>query len=181
MSGDQPTQRRIARALTPARTVPPFGSDAEEADWYSKHDTYHVPTYPVIDPEDSEVTPGFGFVAVRLFRKELEEIERRAATLEIDSATYLRLLINHHLFEEPPMLAGAQQQGNETGEPNDLVDVSFVQRAPHNSREIYDMLARFVLKSQPPEPEETPDEPEDIPAASAKIAATMHVADGEPD
>ena len=101
MSDDVQSGRRITRSLIPARTVPPFGNDADEAEWYSTHDTYHVPTYPVIDPEDSGIAPGFGFVAVRLFRKEIEEMERRARSLDMDVSTYARLLINRHLFDEP--------------------------------------------------------------------------------
>lgn len=178
MSDDLQAQRRITRSLTPARTVPPFGNDADEAEWYSTHDTYHVPTYPVIDPEDSGISPGFGFVAVRLFRKEIEELERRARALEIDVTTYVRLIINRHLFDEPAMATSAMLMA----QSDDASATEPVDPLPRQSREIYDMLARFVLKNQPPEPRDTADEPADEAiAARAPVRSSANNGDSAVD
>lgn len=174
MSDDLQAGRRITRSLIPARTVPPFGNDADEAEWYASHDTYHVPTYPVIDPEDSGISPGFGFVAVRLFRKEIEELERRARSLDMDVSTYARLLINRHLFDEPAMVTGAMMAARAEEQSTDQP----VDPLPRQSREIYDMLARFVLKSQGPA--ETPEEPTEEPVA-AKAAAVPAATDDDSD
>lgn len=155
------SQRRIPRQLKPARAVPMFTLEAEEAEWYGQYDTYHVPTFSVMETDDRAVQPSFGLVALRLFRKEIQEIQRRAAALDLDIPTYVRLLINHHLFEELPLGEAPGDEASMEGQKGEAAPRAApgFRGPPVKRDEVYEMLGRFVLRSAPdPEPPEDDDE-----------------------
>lgn len=81
--------------------VQTFRTEAEAAEWYSTHDTSALPTVRV---RDGGAAPGaLVTLAVRLSPREVEELKRRAASLGIGHTTYLRMLVNRHVLNEPPI------------------------------------------------------------------------------
>lgn len=85
-----------------ATVVPDLGSEADAADWYDTHDTAHLPSEPAED-YGRLAKPALDTVAVRLSRREVNELKRRAAKLGIGYTTYVRMLINRHVLQEPPI------------------------------------------------------------------------------
>lgn len=89
--------------LLPATEVPKLETEEEAARWYETHDTSQLPSEPVTEWETSGPAPGLDTIAVRVSRREIEELKRRAQRLGIGYTTYVRVLINRHVLDEPPI------------------------------------------------------------------------------
>ncbi len=88
--------------LLPAKSVPHGLSDEEARDWYDTHDTSELPA-ELISDSDEGPPPALETVPVRVSRREIEELKRRGRRLGIGYTTYVRMLINRHVLEEPPI------------------------------------------------------------------------------
>lgn len=88
--------------LADAMTVPKLPSEVEAAEWYDTHDTARLPSES-LEGDDRKVRPGLETVAIRLSRREVDELKRRAGNLGIGYTTYVRMLINRHVLQEPPI------------------------------------------------------------------------------
>ena len=89
--------------LLPATEVPELSTEEEVAQWYETHDTSQLASEPVDEREASVPAPGLETIAVRVSRREIEELKRRAQRLGIGYTTYVRILINRHVLDEPPI------------------------------------------------------------------------------
>ena len=90
------------RKLTKAVSVPDFQTESEAAHWYDTHDTSGLASTLVTQPEDSK-PPSLETIAVRISRREVDELKRRAAHLGIGYTTYVRMLITRHVLQEHPI------------------------------------------------------------------------------
>lgn len=94
-------KKRTGSRLTEAASVPDLRS-GEAAEWYDTHDTARLPT-ELVEGGDGEARPGLETVAIRLSRREVDELKRRAGNLGIGYTTYVRMLVNRHVLQEPPI------------------------------------------------------------------------------
>lgn len=89
--------------LASAKKEPDFATEAEAAAWYDAHDTSELQgeeiTHVPAAPEQERLRE----VAVRVSHREIVELKRRAARLGIGYTTYVRMLINRHVLNEPPL------------------------------------------------------------------------------
>lgn len=93
-----------APKLLPATEEPDFENEAEAAEWYDTHDTAQLPLEPVIDPPGAPAPPRISqTLSVRVSGRELEKLQERAQNLGLDCSTYVYLLINRHILDEPPL------------------------------------------------------------------------------
>lgn len=93
-----------APKLLPATEEPDFETEAEAAEWYDTHDTSQLPLAPVVDPPDAPAPSRISeVITVRVSGRELEKLRERAQSLGFDCRTYVYLLINRHLLDEPPL------------------------------------------------------------------------------
>jgi hypothetical protein len=75
----------------------------EAAEWYDTHDTSRLAGDLVADGDRELRALRLETIAVRVSGREVEELKRRAARLGIGYTTYVRMLINRHVLEEPPI------------------------------------------------------------------------------
>lgn len=88
--------------LLPANRVPEGLTEEATGDWYDTHGTSDLPGEIISDSDEGPV-PALETVAVRVSRREIEELKRRARRLGVGYTTYVRMLINRHVFEGPPI------------------------------------------------------------------------------
>ncbi|MBM2812838.1 MAG: CopG antitoxin of type toxin-antitoxin system [Chloroflexi bacterium] len=89
----------------PATSVPLFKTEEDAANWFDTQDTSELPL-EILPPDENGVAtpqPALETIAVRVSRREVDELKRRAAHLGIGYTTYVRILINRHVLDEPPI------------------------------------------------------------------------------
>lgn len=74
-------------------------TEEEAADWYGANDTANLDVEEVPLPPRGGLLP----VAIRLPEAEVNELKRRARRLGIGYTTYIRMLVNRHVLDEPPI------------------------------------------------------------------------------
>jgi predicted DNA binding CopG/RHH family protein len=97
----------LANAIKhPPAPVPPADTTEDEvAKWFAENDMSEYDFEEVKDwrPPAVEGQRGLTTVSLRLPGWEIEELRRRAERLGVGYTTYIRLLVNRHLFEEKPI------------------------------------------------------------------------------
>lgn len=100
--------RRRGAASSPGRLAaanewPELKTEAEAAAWYDTHDTSRLPSKAVRETDSGARSASLETIAVRVSRREVEELKRRADRLGIGYTTYVRILITRHVLEEAPI------------------------------------------------------------------------------
>jgi predicted DNA binding CopG/RHH family protein len=95
---------RAAKSRT-ASVPPDDASDEEVARWLAETDLSELELEEVTRP--SEAAParakGLTTVSLRLPGWEIDELRKRAERLGVGYTTYIRLLVNRHVLDEPPI------------------------------------------------------------------------------
>lgn len=82
-----------------AYDVPELKTDDEAADWFGTDNTSGLDVEEVSLPPRGHLLP----VAIRLPEAEVNELKRRSRRPGIGSTTYIRMLVNRHVLDEPPI------------------------------------------------------------------------------